>query len=320
MQATYAIRDGSLVPEETGNVWIAWNPTEAETRTIREKCEIDEYDMNSALDADEVPRLEVDSDSYTIIWKVPTQAQPTQTSLFAVTSLGLFFNKNRLVLIGSQEISLMERKHQRRIESLEDIVLYLLFHTVHHFQGHLKVIKSISTELEQKINQSMDNQHLLQMFSLGESLIYYQSAISGNGSVLNKLQSFVLKSGLFARRGELFEDLTIDNAQCLKIAEIYSHVLSGLMDARGTIVNNNMNVLIKNLTIINVIFLPLNLIASVGGMSEFSMMTQGVHWTIAYTIFMLVMVIVAVLTYLALKYVNLDGWPSAWKLRLRTRK
>lgn len=50
------------------------------------------------------------------------------------------------------------------------------------------------------------------------------------------------------------------------------------MDARGTIVNSNVNVLLKNLTLINVIFLPLTFIASIGGMSEFSMMTQGIDW------------------------------------------
>ena len=68
-------------------------------------------------------------------------------------------------------------------------------------------------------------------------------------------------------------------------ADIYSSVLSGLMDARGTIVNNNMNVLLKNLTLINIVFLPLNLIASIGGMSEWSMMTQGLDWRISYSLF-----------------------------------
>ena len=57
------------------------------------------------------------------------------------------------------------------------------------------------------------------------------------------------------------------------------------MDARGNLVNNNMNIILKNLTIINTIFLPLNLIASIGGMSEFSMMTSRLDWRIAYALF-----------------------------------
>ncbi len=70
------------------------------------------------------------------------------------------------------------------------------------------------------------------------------------------------------------------------------------MDARGTIVNNNMNVLLKNLTLINIIFLPLNLIASIGGMSEFSVMTQGIDWRISYSLFTLGMLFFGWLTWL----------------------
>ncbi|MCX7635003.1 MAG: hypothetical protein N2Z74_04580 [Syntrophales bacterium] len=78
---------------------------------------------------------------------------------------------------------------------------------------------------------------------------------------------------------------------------MYSSVLSGLMDARGTIINNNMNVLLKNLTMINVVFLPLNLIASMGGMSEWSMMTKDIDWRISYAAFSLAMVVIGCLTW-----------------------
>jgi Mg2+ and Co2+ transporter CorA len=80
-----------------------------------------------------------------------------------------------------------------------------------------------------------------------------------------------------------------------RMAIHYSTVLSGLMDARGTIINNNMNVLLKNLTIINVVFLPLTFFASIGGMSEYSMMTQGIDWRIAYPAFILAMSVLGLL-------------------------
>jgi magnesium transporter len=288
-------------------VWVASNLSDQETRGLREKLKLDEYDLQSALDPDEVPRVEWDADLLTVIWKTPTAVSATDTSLFNVSSIGIFLSKNRLVIASNHELTLAERKHQGKLQTLDDVVVFLLYGSVHHFQGHLKVMRAISTEIQQKVNESMDNQHLLQMFGLGESLVYYQSAISGNHAVLTKLQHLVSKAGLLASREELLEDVTIDNAQCLKLAEIHSQVLSGLMDARGNIVNNNMNVLIKNLTIINVIFLPLNLLASIGGMSEFSMMTQGVDWRISYTLFMLVMALVAIITWLALRNVKLDG-------------
>jgi magnesium transporter len=79
------------------------------------------------------------------------------------------------------------------------------------------------------------------------------------------------------------------------------------MDARGNLVNNNMNTLLKNLTLINVVFLPLNLIASIGGMSEFSMMTQGIDWRISYALLGVVMLLIGWLTAIVLKRANFGG-------------
>ncbi len=92
------------------------------------------------------------------------------------------------------------------------------------------------------------------------------------------------RAGFAAADLAFIDDLIIENNQCYKQAEIYSTVFAGLTDARGNLVNHNMNTLLKNLTLINVIFLPLNLLASIGGMSEFSMMTRGVDWRIAYAL------------------------------------
>jgi magnesium transporter len=92
--------------------------------------------------------------------------------------------------------------------------------------------------------------------------------------------------GLTPEQLQLLDDIIIENTQCARQTEIYSSVLSGLMDARGSIVNNNMNVLLKNLMLINVVFLPLGVLAGIGGMSEFSMMTSGFDWRISYSLFL----------------------------------
>ena len=135
------------------------------------------------------------------------------------------------------------------------------------------------------------------MFALGESLVYYHNAVEANSTILTKLRGMVNRLKLTEEQIDFLDDVIIENQQAVKQASIYSTVLSGLMDARGTIVNNNMNVLLKNLTIINVVFLPLTLIASIGGMSEFSMMTPGIDWRISYPAFMLAMVVLGLLTW-----------------------
>jgi magnesium transporter len=138
------------------------------------------------------------------------------------------------------------------------------------------------------------------MINLSESLVYYTNAINGNETVLVRLRSFAEKQNYPPQMIELLDDLIIENTQCYKQADVYATVFAGLMDARGTLINNNMSILLRKLTIINIVFLPLNLIAGIGGMSEFSMMTQGIHWRISYFGFVLGIVLIGWLTYFLL--------------------
>jgi magnesium transporter len=73
------------------------------------------------------------------------------------------------------------------------------------------------------------------------------------------------------------------------------------MNARASVVSNNLNVLMKRLTVINVVFMPLNVIAGICGMSEFTMMTHGVAWPIAYGIFVLGLTVIGLTTYWMLR-------------------
>jgi magnesium transporter len=74
------------------------------------------------------------------------------------------------------------------------------------------------------------------------------------------------------------------------------------MDATVGFVNINQNKEVKRLTIISVVFMPLNILAGIGGMSEFSMMTQGIPWPMAYASFVVGLVIVAWITFLILRF------------------
>jgi magnesium transporter len=265
-----------------------------------EALRLDPVDLDSALDPDEISRVEYLPDRLSLIWKRPKNATVDRELRFDVSSLGMFLDAERLVIVLSEGPHPFQAKEFKGVSTTSDIVLRFLLHTVRHYLGHLKVIKQVSSELERKISASMENRYLLQMFALGESLIYYLNAIEANGAVLMKVRGTPGRLPFFRPESELLDDLILDNQQCARQAQIYSSILSGLMDARGTIVNNNMNILLKNLTVINVIFLPLNLLASIGGMSEFTMMIQGMDWRVAYALFILVMAVLAWVTWLVL--------------------
>lgn len=288
----YDIEGSRLVESsgETGTVLVAIKPDEKEKSVLKERYYLDDYNMSSMLDPDEVPRLEQSEDRLLLICKHPEHAAPAGIVELDVTVAGLALVKDHLAFVQGTGYVAFEDREFRHVSDARDAMLGFLLVTVRHFVGHLRVIKQVSAELEKKITVSMENRHLLQMFSLSESLVYYIDAIEGNAAVLMKLRNVAVQHGFQPRQLEILDDIILENNQAARQATIYSSVLNGLMDARGTIVNNNMNVLLKNLTLINIVFLPLNLIASIGGMSEWSMMTEGLDWRISYILFSAFMV------------------------------
>lgn len=290
-------------------VIVVINPDAAEAEMLKRDFEIDEHSLLSAFDPDEESRVEIDGDSIAVIWKRPMNYSGQDNFYFNVASVGLFLAKGRLAVVLTEDVSIAATGARKawKLSSPLDVMLAYLYETVHHYLEHLKVIRMISRDLQQKINTSMENKHLIQMFNLSESLVYYTNAINGNSGVLNRLKSHAEKTGLPEPVRELLDDLSIENNQCFRQTEIYATVFSGLMDARGSLVNNNMNVLLRNLTVINIVFLPLNLIASIGGMSEFSMMTTGIDWRVSYTLFFIAMVVVGLITARVLRRI---GFPQ----------
>ena len=109
----------------------------------------------------------------------------------------------------------------------------------------------------------------------------------------------------FLMRSRVIERHQLDDAQQIlrDIESMDGHTtflfgkINFLMDATVGFININQNKVIKRLTVLSVVFMPLNVIAGIGGMSEFSMMTQGIPWPISYTAFTIGMVFVAWITY-----------------------
>lgn len=273
-------------------------PTETEIEELEKTFGIDTHTLISASDPDEVPRLELEDDYSGMIWKRPRRFISEGSFIFEVTSMGIFQFRDRLIVIAPEDTNLFEQRFFTRVFNIQDVLLRLLSRTIVHFLGHLKVIDEISKEIKRKVNTSMENRYLLQMFDLSESLVYYLNAINANRTVLEKLRNNARKLSLTEDDLEALDDVIIDNNQCYKQADIFSSILTGLMDARGTVVNNNVNTLLKRLTIINTIFLPLNLLASIGGMSEFSAWTRSFPWPMAYAGLIGGMLIVGFLTML----------------------
>jgi magnesium transporter len=171
------------------------------------------------------------------------------------------------VLVLSEDAPLFQGKMYSKVSSLPDLMLRIIYSSIFHFVEHLKVINAVSDALEEQINTSMQNKYLLNLFSLEKSLVYYLNAINSNRTLIERLKVSSGKIGLTSENVEFIDDMLIENNQCYQQAEIYSNILASMMDARASIVNNNLNWLMKTLTIITIAIMLPTLVVSIFSMN-----------------------------------------------------
>jgi len=145
--------------------------------------------------------------------------------------------------------------------------LRLIYRSIFHFLEHLKAINMVSADLEQRIHAAMENRYLLNLFTLEKSLVFYLSSINSNEMLIEKLRLNAAKIGFSPESIELLDDIHVENNQCRRQAEIYSNILASLMDARASIVGNNLNMLMKTLNIITISIMVPTLVVSVFSMN-----------------------------------------------------
>ncbi len=250
----YTIANGAVVPtnEESAPILVYINPTIEEKDLLVGNYNIDSHTLQSALDPDELSRLEFEPDHAAVILKRPQNYSAADEFLFKVSSIGIFWYRERVIILLMEDIQLFDGKIFLKVNSIGDLVLKIILRIIYHYIDHLKVINMISDSLEQKINTSMRNKYLINLFTLEKSLVYYLNAINSNATVIERIKNNRARLALGNEQIEMLDDIIIENTQCQKQAEIYSNILAGLMDARVSIVSNNLNILMKTLNLITI--------------------------------------------------------------------
>ncbi len=269
MLRKYAFSDGKLVETTTGEaiLWLYVDPNSDERKSLVADFQIDEHTLNSSLDPDESSRLEFEPSHTAVIFKYPKNYSAADQFLFRIASIGLFLFADRLVIVIPEDIPVVGGRTFAGVCSPRGLMLKIIYRLIFRYLEHLKVINMISDEIEKKISISMENRHLLNLFSLEKSMVYYLNAIGTNGFSLEKLKNQSAKVGFVQAELEILDDITIENNQCYKQAEIYSNILAGLMDARVSIVSNNLNILMKNLNFLTILIMVPTFIVSAFSMN-----------------------------------------------------
>ncbi|MCO5381021.1 MAG: magnesium transporter CorA family protein [Methanosarcina barkeri] len=145
-------------------------------------------------------------------------------------------------------------------------LLQILYKNSKLYLQYLRNIDRTSDKIECRLHKSLKNKELIQLLELEKSLVYFSTSLKSNEMVLEKIQrSTPVK--MYPEDTELLEDVIIENKQAIEMANIYSNILTGTMDAYASVISNNLNIVMKFLTSVTIIMSLPTMVASFFGMN-----------------------------------------------------
>jgi len=227
--------------------------------------------INDILDVDERPRIEIEDEWTLIILRIPVETKNNGVP-FHTIPLGIFIAENHTLTLCLQENEVLPidkpspfREQYRQITDNINFVLRLFLRSGNLYLRYLKHINQMTSLIEQDLEKSIKNKELNKLLKMEKCLVFFITSIKANEIVLAKLRNS--KKITSEINEDLLEDAFIENKQALEMAQIYSDIQSGMMDAFASVISNNLNVVMKQLTLISIILMIPTLIASIFGMN-----------------------------------------------------
>jgi magnesium transporter len=258
--------------------WINLTPPFApdELETFAAKMEFDPVFLTDSLDLDERARYERDEDIRFILINTPISNQHAETeneAIFITVPIGIILTIEHVITISAFETPVLEKFLQNKVRNFNPanekyFVLQVLEQNVLYFLACLKTLNLRRNRIEKELMHSSRNAELKQLLSIEKSLVYFLNSLNANELLKMKMKrtDFLYVNGE-EELTELFEDAIIDNSQALSMANVYTNILNGTMDAYSSIISNNLNQVIHRLTIITVVLMVPTLISSFFGMN-----------------------------------------------------
>jgi magnesium transporter len=239
------------------------NPTPGEVIRLSEEFLVPTELSNDILDADERARIEVEDDWTLIIMRIPVEVINNGVP-FTTIPLGIFLTERFTLTICLQDNEVLPigqpsllREQYRHITDNMNFVLRLFLRSGNVYLKYLKHINHLE--------KSIKNKELNKLLKMEKCLVYFITSIKSNEIVLARLRSS--KKITSELNEDLWEDAVIENKQALEMSQIYSDIQSGMMDAFASVISNNLNVVMKQLTLISILLMIPTLISSIFGMN-----------------------------------------------------
>jgi magnesium transporter len=266
-------------------IWVdARNVTREDIHTLESDYGIDAETIMDILDQDELSRIEREDDYTLIIVRLPIFIATNEVSYFTIP-LGIILFPEKVVTVCWADCEVLRDVTDNKVRgiSLNDLpafVVRVLARADLIFLRYLKEINRRSNAIEVELQVSVRNNELIQLLNLEKSLTYFTTSLKSNQLLFEKLMKTRLIQ-LDEEDRDWLEDVAIDNRQAIEMADIYSDILSGMMDAFASVISNNLSIVMKRLTVINLVLMIPTMVTSFFGMNVNVPMSEWPgHWAV----------------------------------------
>ena len=256
---------------ETG-AWIALtDPTATEILSVAEQYDIDPDHLRAPLDEEERSRIEVE-DHYTLVLvDIPSIEERSGKDWYVTIPLGIITTDQVIITVCLEETPILDAFMDGRVKDFftymkTRFILQILYRNASQDLQYLRVIDKKSDQVEEKLHKSQKNQELIELLELEKSLVYFTTSLRSNEVVFEKLMRSE-KVKKYQEDMELLEDVITENKQAIEMANIYSGILSGTMDAFASVISNNLNIVMKFLATVTIVMSIPTMVASFYGMN-----------------------------------------------------
>ncbi len=279
---TYEVQCAFSGGANLDNKWIHMtNPTDREIELVARSTGVSEDFLKVALDEEEKPRMDFEDGNVLTVFDIPIIEEEDEYYTYDTIPLAFVMAKDCIVTVCLRETAILQGVINGRLKGFSTAKktrsLYQLLYFTHvKYLAYLRQIYKASQRIQDDLSKSTKNKGLIQMLELEKSLVYFSTSLRSNYFVLEKL-SKTDNIRKFEEDAELLDDVTIENRQALEMCNIYRDIIAGTMDAWGSIINNNLNGLMKVLTALTLVINVPMLLSGLWGMNT-GVPFQGKGW------------------------------------------
>ena len=296
------------------------NPTDDEVEDICALSGITDEMLKAALDEEESARVETEDGTTMYIMDSPMMVETEEgDDTYTTIPVAIIYNNKCIVSVSLHQNPVLAgfRSNRSKVSTLKPVgfVLHFMYENAKRFSFLLKQIDKKSLRLQAELHKSMRNQELIELLGLQDSLVYFSTALSANSSVYGRLSRLEPVQANEDYQ-DLYEDIIIETRQAVEMCSIYRDILKTTMDAFSSVISNNVNDVVKRLTIITILVAIPTLIAGLLGMNVDLPFGMGVHGDWAGAAFWIVLgVCIALTAICSILLVRMTD-----KVRIRTPK